>query len=131
MGSSASSLQGMESNAKQLVEKLKKHQLMGKLVRLQQVNGQYELYSILKSRMQPCEVLYFIETILPQLTNMKLNGGSSVDDHIVIKYTAYIDIYKKLLDNADAIGKEIDKVLNAQPQKAGRRMRMRMKGVVR
>jgi hypothetical protein len=97
---------------------------MNKLIRLQKENQQYELYSILKSRMQPCEVMYFIGTILPQLAEMQLNGGEySYEDHMFVKLTTYNDIYKKLLKNADAIVKDIDKIPPPIKTGAGRKMR--------
>ena len=121
MGNSASSFEDLDNNATQLLDKLRQHPLMNKFILLQQGDGEnyYKLYSILKSRMLPCEVVYFIEKMLPAITSMKLNGGYHVQDAIILKHMAYIEIYKKLIENADAIVEDIDTAL--KPPKGGKR----------
>jgi hypothetical protein len=127
MGNSASNFEDLDKKATQLLGELRKHPLMGKLILLQQGDGEnyYKLYSILKSRMLPCEVVYFIEKMLPAITSMKSNGGSYVQDAVIVKHMAYIEIYKKLIDNADEIAKDIDTAL--KPPKGGKRKRMSAK----
>lgn len=125
MGNSASSYEDLNNNATQLLDKLRQHPLMNKLILLQD-DGEnyYKLYSILKSWMLPCEVVYFIEKMLPEITNMQLKGGYQFQDAIMLKHMAYIEIYNKLIENADEIVKDIDLALKP-PTKGGKRKRMK------
>lgn len=125
MGNSASSYEDLNNNATQLLDKLRQHPLMNKLILLQgDGENYYKLYSILKSWMLPCEVVYFIEKMLPEITNMQLKGGYHVQDAIMLKHMAYIEIYNKLIENADEIAKDIDIALKPPP-KGGNRKRMK------
>lgn len=120
MGASASKTDNLAKKAAVLYGKLSSHILLQKLDALVKAQNQYELYSILKNIMLPCEMMYFVEKMLPTLLQARNNkvGGDSIEDHMVAKYTTYVTIYKKLLDNADTIVKMIDKLQTTVPTSA-------------
>jgi len=66
----------------------------------------------------------YVGTMLGLSFCMQSNGGFYVQDAVIVKHMAYIEIYKKLIENADEIAKDIDTALN-HPPKGGKRKRMK------
>lgn len=119
-------LQDLQTEAGKLLKDLVDSKIVESLVNMHKEQKQYYLYDILKrvTNMKPSEISYCIEVVLPIFagynepsrnnagiaTNV-VDAGGHVVQHMIVKYTVFIDIYKGLLERKEDLIIEIEKIM--------------------
>ena len=100
-----------------------KYRILDKLIELNRSQPN-EVYNVLNNIMQPCEIVYFVEKMLPMLSKNAADNESSDIPYRHTKNMTYLNIYESIINNAEKI---IPKINGAAQTAGTRKLRKKKK----